>query len=147
LSGPDAKAPELPTDNPHPAGNAGPMLRARPLPPCSGPGRQATALSAEPSKDPAVTQDWLIVAPSQRLPDNFKEALGARVLVTRYNTEKPDGLTLAASGLPLHCLPARIRVTADYAYQYEGTDALRNYDQDPNGAGVIHPKMQELLSR
>lgn len=96
----------------------------------------------EGADKPAARFDLLFLAPED-MPPEPAAAFGKQTMVRVLKPEQIDGVAIAAKGYGIKCLPARIRVTNEALFMHEGADALKNYDEDVQGAGSLHPFVKE----
>jgi hypothetical protein len=71
----------------------------------------------------------------QSMPSFDLEQLGDNIELSFYDPKKPNPLSYSARVLSVPCLPYRIRATGRNIFQHQGEDALKNYDDNPNGRG------------
>lgn len=105
--------------------------------------RQETNYPLPDNRD-QVLMDILFIR-KQDVPLDPKEIFGKHVMVRPYTTDSPNVDSLSALGVGVSCLPTRLRVTRSQIMRDEGKNALRNYENDPNGEGEMHALMKAKL--
>lgn len=95
-------------------------------------------------QDSKATFDVLYVDASV-VPLDPWEIVGANPVVMPYSAEIPNSIALAGIGAGVKCLPYRMRVTTSATYIHEGRDALKNYDNYPDGIGKFDPRAERML--
>jgi len=111
------------------------QLKLAPLPNCT----ESTTSKKErrfftEDNEAKVTFDMLYLAPEQ-IPQSYREFFGQGVMVRSYDPRRPDPFAYAARNSNVDCLPYRIRTTGRYVFRHKGDEALKNFDEDPNGKG------------
>jgi len=91
-------------------------------------------------KDKRALFDMLFMRKSE-LPLNPDEVFGMNTFVQPFSTDKPNAPSLSTVGMGVPCLPYRMRVTRSFSFRDEGLNALRNYDEDPQGEGILHESL------
>ena len=79
------------------------------------------------------------------LPMDTSDVFGKRTIVRPYYTDTPNSPSLSALGAGVKCLPFRFRATKSFGFTDEGTNALKNYDKNPYGAGILHDRMKAIV--
>ena len=90
-------------------------------------------LSSEEKKQ--VMLDVLELRPGTR-PADTEKAFGRTALVYEYgdNPDRRDDWWAERTGAK--CIPFRVRMTRAHKFLHHGDDALRNYDNNPEGDGI-----------
>ncbi len=91
-----------------------------------------------------LEMDLLIIPAGSKLPLPAAQLFGTATTVIEYDSETVTAL--AVQSLPVECLPTRIRATRKFVHVQEGLDALRNYDKDQHGEGVLLPEAKQVLN-
>lgn len=86
---------------------------------------------------PKVLHDTLYLARTD-LPSDPAEAFGQRTSI-RVVDEKGKSAAISARSAGVRCLPTRFIVTAKAVHRLQGLHALKNYDKEPDGEGVLNP--------
>lgn len=93
-----------------------------------------------------VIYDVLYV-PQELVALDSSEVYGANTTV--YGSPGADGdevlLRMSLDRVP--CIPYRMRLTETHTYIHAGEDAVRNYDTDPFGPGVLHNWVRAHLKK
>lgn len=93
-----------------------------------------------------VIYDVLYV-PQELVALDSSEVYGANTTV--YGSQGVDGdevlLRMSLDRVP--CIPYRVRLTETHTYIHAGEDAVRNYDSDPFGPGVLHNWVRAHLKK
>lgn len=87
--------------------------------------------------------DMLFIA--DRMPEDTSEIFGRQTLVVQYIKEKGPVAARFARDYGVTCLPFRVRATKKFVMRDRGVNALKNYDKDPHGKGVLHDFMKKKL--
>lgn len=89
-------------------------------------------------RDPsAVLFDMLFVR-KNNVPLDPDEAFGKRTLVLPFQENVKTLASIATAGIKIPCLPYRLRGTGSFFYKDQGLNALKNYDANQNGPGVLN---------
>ena len=89
-----------------------------------------------PGKDlDKVYSDFLFID-EKKLPLNPKEMFGKSTSIQTIRGGPKDPAIHLAHVMKVPCLPYRVRMTGKQRVYLKGFHALRNFDTDPNGAGV-----------
>ena len=121
--------------------------KAPEIPSCRGASTRENQMREQRTREgDQLVRDILFVAADQRMPDNAQKALGTRTEILVYDRENNGFGTFAAMGLPIECLPTRIRITGNSVYVDQGLNALKNYDADQRGQGVLDLSLKDLAS-
>jgi hypothetical protein len=88
--------------------------------------------------------DYLFVS-EDLVPIDVSEVYGAKTSLIPYgpHEEKATLIRMEIYGVP--CVPYRMRTTGKADYFDTGLNALRNYDSNPAGKGVVHPFVNQKL--
>ncbi len=105
------------------------------LPSCPEDATQSYRISdmrpEKPTKNEKLRDDLVVI--KGPIPLDPDLAFGQNTDVIRYTTKPGDALSLALAAQGLSCLPYRIRTTEEHVIHDLGTNALKNYDNDPRG--------------
>jgi hypothetical protein len=93
-----------------------------------------------------VISDYLYVHAGD-VPLKPLEAFGIETSVYVYTNDKEDSVSQTIAGLvsQVGCLPYRSRLVAGALYISRGGDALKNYDGNPHGRGIMHTDMKTIF--
>lgn len=91
--------------------------------------------------------DFLFLDPSQvpSQSDTSVQSIFGKKVQLKVLTEDNQGGQSLAKSFNLDCLPSRFRITKGRIYRESGEYALRNYDSNPHGQGVLHPVMKDVI--
>lgn len=128
------------------------LYTAQPLPLCEesktekgvvlkGPEGRKTRKTAPADKSASLKFDVVYLLPEQ-MPLNSEMTLGAKTTVRPYRAGSKDKASLLAQLSQIPCLPYRVRVTEKARYVHYGLDALKNYDKNPDGKGILLESMK-----
>lgn len=120
------------------------LLEPKPLPDCPSSKTEKSTLGKARLKDSITHFDMLFVR-AETAPDSPEELVGFQPMVIRYRDDRPDENSLAALGVGINCLPFRLRITSRSSYAHIGLDALKNYDEQPDGKGELHPLTRDMF--
>jgi len=102
------------------------------------------------NEDEIVIFDMLILKNSapqnlESASSDFADTFGAETKVRHYSTQLGDIIALEASKNGVTCLPFRIRVTDKFKYHDTGINAIKNYDGNQSGKGILHHIIRKEL--
>ncbi|MDC0357845.1 hypothetical protein OAO01_03445 [Oligoflexia bacterium] len=102
------------------------------------------------TKDELLYFDMLILRSSapqslSHVATDFSDTFGRGIKVRHYSTEIGDIISLQAARNGVTCLPFRIRITSKTKFIHTGLDALKNYDENLSGPGVLHKVIKDDL--
>ena len=83
-----------------------------------------------------VLQDILFIKPEQ-VPLDSDEVFGADTIIIKYSSNSSSSWAYYANLEGIKCLPSRIRILGRGVYRLEGIPALKNYQNDIYGEGVL----------
>jgi hypothetical protein len=116
---------------------------ATPLPICMHDRTKKVARATASSvKGKDSTSFDLLVIDQKDLPNDHDEVFGKNTQILVHAPEFARDVTEVTSTLKVSCVPSRVRVTGRNRFLHEGKDALKNYDEDPNGKGKVHELMK-----
>lgn len=93
-----------------------------------------------------LLQDILFIKPEQ-VPLDSDEAFGSDTIVIKYSTDSTSSWAHYAKLEGITCLPSRIRILGRGVYRLEGMPALKNYQNDVYGEGVLSDVIKATASR
>jgi len=95
---------------------------------------------------PSVYLDTLYIR-EEDVPLKPHEAFGTNIQLRTFRRDPRDPLSQAISAYPemITCLPFRIRIIDGAVFFAKGGAALKNYDGNPNGSGVVNAAMESLI--
>ena len=110
------------------------LSKIAPLPECRRDQKVFTEY-ATPNGE-GILQDILFIKPEQ-VPLDSDEAFGSDTIVIKYAADSSSSWTHFAALEGIKCLPSRIRILGRGSYRLEGMPALKNYQNDLYGEGVL----------
>jgi hypothetical protein len=99
------------------------------------------------SGDSKVVIYDVLYVPQELVALDSSEVYGANTTVYGSQGVAGEDVLLRMSLDRVPCLPYRMRLTDTHLYLHTGEDALRNYDSDPFGPGVLHNWVRSHLKR
>jgi hypothetical protein len=94
--------------------------------------------------DAIILLDKLFLS-ADLVPVDPQEVFGAETLLIPYGSKEDEGALIRMEIYRVPCLPYRMRTTEKADYIDTGLNALKNYDSDPSGRGVMHPFVEGKL--
>lgn len=91
-----------------------------------------------------VIFDFIVLNPYTPLPEDLEKAFGKNIIIVT-RTDGEDILSQILLDNNVTCLPARIRATEKVMFIDQGLNALKNYDQNFYGRGVLDKKVLEKM--
>lgn len=120
------------------------LSKIPPLPECH---RDVKDFSAYPTPNgDSILQDILFVS-AEQVPLDVDEAFGDKTIVVKYSAENPSSWMQFAQLEGIKCLPSRIRISGRGVYRLEGIPALKNYQSDSSGDGVLSDAIKAKVRR
>lgn len=90
--------------------------------------------------------DSLFLA-EELVPQDAAEVFGELVWLVPYGPESGEAAYLRMEIYQVPCLPYRERRSSRAIYQYFGVEALKRYEAQSNGRGVVHPFIRDKLAQ
>jgi hypothetical protein len=87
----------------------------------------------------------VVYLPQELIPMDANELYGEHAKLWGYG---PNGAESVYTRMETHavpCVPYRFRVTTKANYEDSGVNALKNYDKNPSGDGILNSWVQEQL--
>ena len=94
--------------------------------------------------DGVILVDKLFVS-EDLVPVDPQEVFGAETLLIPYGPKEDKGTLIRMEIYRVPCVPYRMRTTGKGDYIDTGLNALKNYDANPSGKGVLHPFVEGKL--
>ena len=79
------------------------------------------------------------------VPPDPQEVFGAETSLIPYGTKEEKATLIRMEIYQVPCVPYRMRMTERADYIDTGLNALKNYDSDPSGKGVLNPFVERKL--
>ncbi len=106
-----------------------------PLPSCKENKTERVSRRAPKNQDHNIVLNDQLFIDDEILPAGVDSRFGKHVVVRRYSTKEPNFDSYVTRGNQVQCLPYRVRATIANIFRHYGIDALKNFDNDPNGKG------------
>ncbi|MCB0336780.1 MAG: hypothetical protein KDD62_10765 [Bdellovibrionales bacterium] len=119
------------------------MQTVEPVPLCKTTATHKTQ-GGELGSDPkgTIISDILILPDDTLAEMDPLELFGRKIQVLMMTPDNKALPSQLAHSLGINCLPGRVRITKEFLYTHYGKDALRNYDKNPNGPGILDERLR-----
>lgn len=119
--------------------------RDRSIPECKDDRTDKTLLRKLKKKEEPIGIFDVIFIRAEQLPRDPDLAFGVKTKIFQYS-EDNGAANIAINGSTISCLPFRMRMTSGYLFTDQGLNALKNYEQDLNGPGILTEPMKVKLA-